>query len=494
MRYLFICLAVFLSRVLLIAQAPEWLINNWHSGSYEQELRFLASDEMQGRNVGEPGLDISARYIAEMFRVNGLLPLPGMRDYFQEVPFEKITPGLPEVRFLDTVLLQGENVLMLDGVAKEDQGVAVFISFEDTLVADEIRGKYVITLFGTEEIRSPMAAMQKGREKQKEFERLGAKGLFEIYTLQTPWSILSNYLNRERLQLKQDDEADSSPIAYGLIQLDNRQVADLRKNPVRPIQFKYSGLQRKRIPSYNVLAYKPGTLPVDEQEYVVLSAHYDHIGVRDKAPDEPVDQDTIFNGARDNGMGVVALLASADVLKAVPMKRSVVFAAWTGEEKGLLGSDYFIKNSPIELNKIRFNLNTDGAGYSDTTVISILGFDRVGAAKQMEQACQAFGLKVVVDPAKEQNLFDRSDNVRFAQQGIPAPTFSPGFRSFDEEIRKYYHRETDNPDSINYRYANAYWKAFAYAAYLIAQMESNPRWSAGDKYEEAARALYGSHY
>ena len=72
MRYLFICLAVFLSRVLLIAQAPEWLINNWHSGSYEQELRFLASDEMQGRNVGEPGLDISARYIAEMFRVNGL--------------------------------------------------------------------------------------------------------------------------------------------------------------------------------------------------------------------------------------------------------------------------------------------------------------------------------------------------------------------------------------------------------------------------------------
>lgn len=494
MKYLITFLTALALAGSLTGQAPEWIKNNWHPGLYEQELRFLASDELQGRNVGEPGLNVAARYIAEIFRKNGLLPLPGMHDYFQEVPFEKIIPGRTEIRFLDTVFAQGQNVLMLDGPAIEDQGIAVFINFGDSIVADEVQGKYVITLFGTDDIRSPMAAMQKGREKQKELQLLGAKGLLEIYTLQTPWSVMSNYLNRERLQLEQEAGEGTTPLAYGLIQLDNRAIASLRKSPVRPIHIQYTGVQRLKVPSFNVLAYKPGSEAEYQDEFIILSAHYDHIGVRNRAPGEPPGQDTIFNGARDNGMGVVALLSSADVLNTVSTKRSIVFAAWTAEEKGLLGSDYFVKNPLIDLDKIRFNLNTDGAGYSDTTVISILGYDRVGAAQEMKQACEAFGLSVVVDPAKEQNLFDRSDNVRFAQQGIPAPTFSPGFRAFDEEIRTYYHRESDNPDSINYRYANAYWKAFTYAAYLIAQKDSNPHWSHGDKYEEAAKSLYGDRY
>ncbi|MCB0658546.1 MAG: M28 family peptidase [Saprospiraceae bacterium] len=487
-------ITVLLLTLASISWSQEVIEKLWHPALYEQELRFLASDELKGRNTGTAELDIAARYIAEVFRRNGLLPLPGMDSYFQEVPFKKTTPGTAQIRFMDTTFQQGDNVVMMSGSAVDEQAVAVFVGFGDSLRSEEINGKYVISIFGTEAIRSPMEALQTSKEKLDQCKALGAKGLLEIYTMQTPWSVITRFFNRERLELAGEDQRGEEQLPYGLMQIPTSRMTELRNNPVRPFRITFSGQQSIGVPSYNVLAYKPGNDPKRTDDYVLLSAHYDHIGTRSRAEGEPINQDTIFNGARDNGMGVIALLSGADVLSHLPVDRSLIFAAWTAEEKGLLGSSYFVDHSPVPLEKIRFNLNTDGAGYSDTTVVSILGFTRVGAETEMEKACQAFGLSVVADPAKEQNLFDRSDNVRFAAKGIPAPTFSPGFKSFDQEIQTYYHQVTDNPGSINYRYANKYWKAFVYGAYLIAQMPEDPRWSEGDKYEAAAKSLYGDNY
>lgn len=109
----------------------------------------------------------------------------------------------------------------------------------------------------------------------------------------------------------------------------------------------------------------------------------------------------------------------------------------------------------------------------------------------METATKTFGLGIFADPSPEQGLFDRSDNVSFAKQGIPSPTFTPGFKEFNGDIMKNYHQVSDNPETIDFNYLLKFSQAYTYAARLIANREKAPQWSAGDKYEEAAKKLYG---
>ena len=123
--------------------------------------------------------------------------------------------------------------------------------------------------------------------------------------------------------------------------------------------------------------------------------------------------------------------------------------------------------------------------------MSVIGLNRTNCKDEIETACKAFGLGVFADPAPEQNLFDRSDNVNLAAKGIPAPDFAPGFKSFDGEIAKYYHQATDNPESVDFDYLLKFCQSFAYSARLIANKSVRPYWTAGDKYEPAAKALYG---
>ena len=135
-------------------------------------------------------------------------------------------------------------------------------------------------------------------------------------------------------------------------------------------------------------------------------------------------------------------------------------------------------------------MNSDGAGYSDTTIVSVMGLDRTGAKSEIMEASKAFGLGVFADPSPEQGLFDRSDNVSFAKMGIPAPNFSPGFTSFSGDIMKYYHQAIDNPESINFNYLQKFCQSFTYACRLIADRPVSPFWIKGDKYEEAGNKLY----
>lgn len=166
--------------------------------------------------------------------------------------------------------------------------------------------------------------------------------------------------------------------------------------------------------------------------------------------------------------------------------------AVTGEEMGLLGSQYYAEHPLVPLEKTIFNFNTDGAGYDDKTGISLIGANRTGIDEQVEKAASAFGKKVISDPAPEQGLFDRSDNVSFAKKGVPALSFSPGITGFSDELFKYYHQVTDNPETIDMTYLKEYCQAFALAARLIANRDTVPFWVADDKYEEAGKKLYST--
>ena len=201
-------------------------------------------------------------------------------------------------------------------------------------------------------------------------------------------------------------------------------------------------------------------------------------------------EDSIFNGARDNAMGTAAILHAAASLAKKKPQRSVLFLAVTGEEVGLLGSKYFAENPLIPLQDIIFNLNTDGAGYNSTKHVSVIGWGRTGVDSLISAAAKKVGLEVFKNPAAEQNLFDRSDNVSFAVKGIPALTFSPGFDAFDEEISKYYHRVDDEADTVDKTYLLKFSQSLAHLARLIADNPVLPKWVNGDKYEAAGLKLY----
>lgn len=244
--------------------------------------------------------------------------------------------------------------------------------------------------------------------------------------------------------------------------------------------------------SYNVVGVIEGSDPALRNEYVALLAHYDHVGAGMRNGPGATAADSIFNGARDNAMGTAAVLAAAKALAAERPARSVILLAVTAEEGGIIGSQFYAENPLIPLNQTVYALNIDTGGYSDTSIVTVVGLGRTTADPLIRQGAAAYGLEVISDPAPEQNLFDRSDNVRLAAKGIPAPTFSPGFRSFEDPgVANYYHRPNDEPDDLDYAYLRRFALAYVRAARLIADSPTRPTWTAGDKYEAAARALYG---
>ena len=468
------------------------LFQSWQTSQLDGYLKFLSSDELKGRDTGEPGNDIAARFIAIQFESTGLQPLPGTDSYLQAVKLARVSPQEHSVEWNNQSFDQGVDFLALSEGEFVGNLESVFVNHgisEEDYENIDVQGKLVIALTGDGENKSPQAAFGMRQKKSQLAQSKGALAVVEIFTLQMPWTMMVNFLNSSRLDLDNSDSDNKDPFFYGLINLEKEAIGKLTKGEQGKMLINYPGLLKTEITSNNVLGYIPGSDPLHRDDYIVLSAHFDHVGVGSFGN----NPDTIFNGARDNGIGTVGVMAAAHALSKNPPKRSVIFAAWTGEEKGLLGSRYFVENCPVDLSKIRFNLNSDGGGYDDTTAIAIMGLTRVGAEREMTSACEAFGLTTIADPAPEQGLFDRSDNVNFAKVGIPAPTFSPGFSTFSKEITKYYHRPGDHYDSLNMRYVNTFWKAFTLAAYNIGNMENNPAWIAGDKYEEAFKKLYGSH-
>jgi len=479
--------------------------HNLAKAEIESHLRFLASDELQGRKTGELTNTIAARYIAEQLRSAGVKTAGELKGYYQSVPFVRSFPATAgHVKVNDLSFMQGKNMVVLGGKEAALSGSAVFANYgwvdEETGHNDydklDVKGKIVFVLSGLPDNDNPYETFTAMSVKPQLAEERGAIALVEIYKLSFPWRFFKRNFNRPGLKVAKDPSdplGNKSSIPHLWINPEESGIVEtLKEKKAKKLQFDIasSGTNKELVPSQNVIGVIEGSDPILKKEHVLLSAHYDHVGTTGAATSATTETDTIFNGARDNGMGTVALIAAAKSLAKAPPKRSVIILAVTGEEMGLLGSSFYASHPVIPLKQTVFNLNTDGAGYSDKTKIVIMGFDRVGAENEMKKAVETFGLSVIADPAPEQNLFDRSDNVSFAKKGIPAPTLSPGFTSFDEEIAKYYHQVTDNPDSIDYDYLLRFCKVFSLAARLVADKDERPQWKAGDKYEAAGKALY----
>lgn len=446
---------------------------------------YLASDELKGRDPARPEMKLAYTFIADQLKKSGAKPLPGADGYYQNVPFRLSTPpksGTLKIGAADYT--QGKNMLVLDGKSLSGNFEVVEVGFgmAEDFAGKDLKGKIAIANVGAPNRLTPSDLFSLGGEKTKRAQEAGAVALIERFNAPSvPWQLAANFLNRSQLTI---DQGSASDLTYVWVEDQKNQ---LRGDALTTANLAITGKENRSVDGKNVVAWIEGTDPKLKNEYILLSAHYDHVGVG--TPD--AQGDSIYNGARDNAVGTVAVMNAAKYFAKNPPKRSILIALWTAEEKGLLGSAYFANNPLIPLNQIIYNLNIDNGGYNDTSRITVIGLGRTSADFLIEEAVSEFGVKAMADPSPEQGLYDRSDNVNFARKGIPAPTFSLGFTAFDDEINKYYHKAGDHVSSFDLNYAQTYWKSYILSAQKIANWDQKPVWKEGDKYESVSKQLYG---
>lgn len=455
----------------------------------KSHLEFLASDELEGRKTGEKGNHTAARYIATQLYSFGLETALDSKDFLQQIVLNSfVPPDSASMQIGDDVLNFPGDFIVINGSKQHMTAPIQFVNFgsEDDLKDIDLRFKVAVAICGDGQQEDPRKWIELSRAKRKAVAAKGAVGLIEIYqSTMIPWNLMRRLGTQSQLSVGGDNE--NGTLSHFWLGSSDSEVLAALKSGKSSIQLNSKGVTRTDITSSNVVGMVRGTDPKLKEEYIVLSAHYDHVGIG--RPD--ADGDTIYNGARDNAVGTTAVMMAAEYFAKHPPKRSILFVLFTGEEVGLLGSKYFVDHSPVALSKIKYCFNIDNGGYNDTTIVSVIGLTRTEAESDLMAACKSFGLEAIEDPAKEQGLFDRSDNVNFAVKGIPAPTFSLGFRAFDQEIFKYYHQPSDEVESLNMNYIEKYMKAFVLSAIKISESPKVASWLQGDKYYEVGQKLYG---
>ena len=457
----------------------------------KEHVYFIASDEMKGRNTGSPEIIKAADYIADQLQAYGAQPVPGADGYFQSVPIRKKSPAKSAtLDFSGRNFQLNENLLVLEGQSEKVEGEIVFIDYAlaDDYEGKDVNGKIVFAKIGNGETVDTRQILQLSREKYQLALDNGAAGLVEFYNLPTSFEQVSNRFRSTSLSIDPDgDEGRIIPQLW-IKDADNSTQRFMMTRSIKRATIEIEGMVNELTKDRNVVAMVEGTDPDLKDEFIMFSAHYDHVGIG--TPD--ASGDSIYNGTRDNAIGTVTVLSAAENIGKYPLKRSALFVLFTGEEKGMLGSRWMSENPLIPLNEIVFCWNSDNAGYNDTTISTVVGLERFTVVPQLiKDANIAYGLTAIDDPAGEQGLFDRSDNVRFASKGVPAPTYTLGFRSFDGDVTKYYHQAGDNPESVDYDYLYKFFGSYVLASRLIGNAAETPFWVEGDKYYEIGKKLYG---
>jgi aminopeptidase YwaD len=453
----------------------------------QAHISFLASDLLKGRDTPSPEQEIAANYIRSFLQMHGVKAFEAYPDYLQPVLLQQVTPPssgslkIGEKQFApvnDFLLLNGNNGTLMGDVVFAGHGSA------EELKKAKVAGKVVVVNAGDGKDQTPQNWFRMAGEKRTRAKAAGAIGLIELYfSSQMPWSMVSGRLSRGGLALA--DEKDDPAFVHVMLNNGNNEHMALFQQKNAKVTIEISGKSSKQFTAYNVVGYLEGTDEKLKNEFVMYSAHYDHVGIGRK----DANGDSIYNGARDNGVGTTTVLAAAKNFGMYPTKRSSLVVLFTAEEKGLLGSRWFAERSPVALDKIVYCFNSDNGGYNNTGMATVVGLKRTTAEPEFVKACEAFGLTVNDDPTGQ--LFNASDNVNFARKGIPAPTFSMGFTAFDAEIMKYYHQPADHAESLDYDYLEKFFRAYVLAARLISNRTERPFWVDGDVYYEVGKGLYG---
>lgn len=424
---------------------------------------FLAHDLLEGRDTGSKGYDIAAQYVASAFLQYGLEPA-GTEGYLQPVPLRRRTLvdnkislriGTEEIALVngDTVAIdasphQASEMLDLPlvfvgwGISAPELGL-------DDYRAIDVRGKAVVLIEGAPPSLPGALRAHYSWVQQKE-RMAAAAGAAAIVTIKSParerfspWSMTAQFRPLPAVHWHAERANQPPPVratvslspamATRLFEANGidlaRLYADAEKKPPKARAFD-AGIRVARtsrhedIRSPNVVGLIPGSDPALKDEYVLVLAHLDHVGVG-----KPVDGDAIYNGAIDNAGGVAVLMEAARALKSRGTKRPVLFVATTGEEKGLIGADYFAAFPTVPLEKIVAAVSVDGLmAWHDFEDIVSLGSDHSNLGEASAAAAAAIGAKHVPDPIPDRGNLALSDQYPFLRAGIPVLFPNPGPR------------------------------------------------------------------
>ena len=432
------------------------------------DVSFLASDALEGRGTPSPGLDIAAEYIAAQFRRAGLEPA-GDDGYFQTAKYESVKPNLDG---LEITFEAGGTALKADRASMAlQEPVAVDLSHApvvkvtlndaaalDALTPEQVRGKVLLVEFpdsaGFAAARRIPAVAGKLEPALVVLVRSSAQGANPNARLRDA----SAAGPRVPILVVSDAAIRGAVASAG----DATVSVHIPAPVVQPVKLR------------NVIGVLRGTDPALQDTYLVITAHYDHLGVRGTG-----EGDHIFNGANDDASGTSSVIEIAHALASLAErpKRSIVFMALFGEEAGGLGSRHYCQHPVFPLAKTIANVNFEQLGRTDDTEgprlvqFNLTGFDYTNIAAFFGKAGEETGIQVVKHEKNSDSFFARSDNAAFADAGVPSTTLSVSYIFPD------YHRASDEWPKLDYDNMAKVDGAVALGIFRIADSAEAPQWN-----------------
>ncbi|HWX56551.1 MAG TPA: M28 family metallopeptidase [Verrucomicrobiae bacterium] len=507
--------------------------------SWWNHVKVLADDNMEGRETGSPGLRKAQAYVVEQLKSAGLEPA-GTDGYYQPVRFE--SREVVEAQSSIALLSDGRAVPLTLGqeaffstrvdLAPSVEAPLVFVGYGlripeqhyDDLAGLDLQGKIAVIFSGSPaSVPGALSShYQYIAERWKTFKEAGAVGIVSLpnpLSMDIPWSRMSLNRNHPSMSLAgaEFDETAGQKLAVVF----NPENADLlfagsghtfseilalakdrKQLPRFPLTASIRAkvtLKKTALESANLVARLPGSDPKLKDEYVVLSAHLDHIGVG-----EPINGDRIYNGAMDNASGSAVLMDVAAALKKSKERprRSLLFLFLTAEEKGLLGSKYFTAHPTVKPESLAANINIDMfLPIVPLKIITIYGLGESDLADMAQGVAESLGVKVQADLEPQRNIFIRSDQYNFIRHGVPAVAMKVGFapgspeqKLFKDWLTQRYHAPSDDTNQpVDLGAAAMYEEVIRGLMLRSADQVQRPQWKSDSFFRRyAAQASSGN--
>lgn len=507
--------------------------------SWWNYVRVLAADDMEGRETGSPGLRKAQEYVVQQLKRAGLEPA-GSKGYYQPVQF--VSRQIVESDSSLALVNNGHTVPLTLG---DDAIFSTRVNLSPTLDAPlvfagygltvpengyndleglDLRGKVAVIFSGAPaEIPGALAShYQSAGERWKAMSKAGAVGIIAIPNpafMDIPWSRLSANRAHPSMALKDPEFDETAGEALAVIFNPTQasklfegsghtlqEVLDLLKDrkplPRFPLAVSIKAratVKKKDVESANLVAQLQGNDPKLKSEYVVLSAHLDHLGTG-----EPINGDRIYNGAMDNAAGSAVLLDMVASLKkqSKDLKRSLLFVFVTGEEKGLLGSRYFTAHPTVKPGSMIANINIDMfLPIVPLNVLTVYGLTESDMGDAAREVAQSLGVQVQPDPEPQRNAFIRSDQYNFIRHGIPALAMGVGFEKgspeqqiFKNWLTERYHAPSDDTNQpVDLAAAGKYEEIVRALAIKTADEAKRPHWKADSFFRRYATMPSGDY-
>jgi Zn-dependent M28 family amino/carboxypeptidase len=488
-------------------------------------VKFLADDSLEGRDTGSEGLRKAESYAVEQLQKAGLEPA-GTNGYFQPVKFLQFQ--VDEAKSSLALVSNGQSKPIsfaddayistrLTRASADVTAPLVFIGYGltipeknlDEIAGIDVKDKIVVYLAGSPaDIPTALSShYQTVGERWKTLRAAGAIGLIAIAnpaSMDIPWFRISVNRNHPSMDLAYPEFDEVAGLKIGVafnpgsaeqlfagsghtfaeLAALGRDRQPLPHFPLVPSLQAKVAILTSTVDSANIVAKLPGSDPTLKNEFVVLSAHIDHIGIG-----APINGDSIYHGALDNGSGTALALDVAASFKTHPEKlqRSILFVLVTAEEKGLLGSKYFATHPTVPAKSIVADINVDMfLPIVPLKILKIQGIEDSDLGARAAATAKSFGVQPQPDPQPLRNGFIRSDQYSFIKQGVPAVkmdvSFLPGSpeeQVFKDWLTNRYHAPTDDVNQpVDFQAAALYEEITRHLLVETANAPTRPMWNA----------------